>query len=130
MGLWAFRCYDVGDRGCPWRRWYDDLAEEFQASHDEVFDRLETQLIWTTPDVDFIDKENRIIEIRLTGNVKHRIGGFHAGTRKEFVVLGFWYHKQRVYTPADIKKTLAKRKKEVIAYPERAVSCARPQGTE
>lgn len=124
--MWTYRCYDDGRPGCPWRRWYDENPE-YQGSHDAVFETLEGLDNWTKPEVDFLDKDNRLVEVRLRGRVRHRILGFHAGTRHEFTIVGFCYHKQTVYTPTDIKKTAIKRKKAIENDPTLARICNRPE---
>jgi hypothetical protein len=124
--MWKYRCYDDGG-GEPnlWKRWYD-ATPDVPGSHDSVFEGLETMVNWREPWTKFFDKEARIIEVRLSGDVEWRVFGFHSGARQEFVVLGVGYHKGKVYTPHDIRKTLIKRKKEIEADPGKAVPCARP----
>jgi hypothetical protein len=124
--MWKYRCYDDGGRPVLWKRWYD-ITLDVQGSHDSVFDGLETMVNWREPWTKFYDKGERIIEVRLSGGVEWRVFGFYGGAPKEFVVLGIGYHKQKVYTPPDIRKTLIKRKREIEADPGKAISCARPR---
>ena len=124
--MWSYRCYDDGKPGCPWQRWYDENPD-FQGSHDSVFDTLEGLNNWGPPEADILDKDNRIIEVRLSGKVKHRLLGFYGGTRYEFVIVGFCYHKQRNYYPPAIKNTVVKRKRAIENDAKRAKSCTRPQ---
>jgi hypothetical protein len=49
---------------------------------------LESRVNWGPPHTEFLDAENRIIEVRLTGKVKHRILGFYGDTRGEFICAG------------------------------------------
>lgn len=124
--MWTYRCYDDGKGDCPWRRWYD-ANPAYQGSHDAIFDLIETQEVWNYPAVDILDKNNRIIEVRLRGKVKHRILGFYSGRSCEFVIVGFCYHKQQVYHPKDIKNTAVKRKKAIEQDPTNARPCQRPR---
>ena len=78
---------------------------------------------WGPPHTEFLDTENRIIEVRLTGKVKHRILGFYGDTRGEFIVLGTCFHKQNVYSPPGIKQ----RKNEIEMDQRRAITCVRPK---
>lgn len=127
--MWTYRCYDDGDQPYLWRRWFDS-APDVHGSHDTVFRGLEQVDVWKKPWTDFIDKKNRILEVRLVGSVEWRVFGFYSEvTRREFIVLATGFHKQRVYTPADIKKTLVKRKKEVEANLGKAPICVRPTAT-
>jgi hypothetical protein len=124
--MWTYRCYDDGDGGCPWQRWYD-ANPDYQGSHDAIFDVLETQDVWNYPAVEFLDKVNRIIEVRLHGRVKHRVLGFYGSVRREFIVLGFCYHKQKVYYPQDIKATVVRRKRAIEQDATHAKPCRRPR---
>ncbi|MCK1562454.1 hypothetical protein IVB08_00315 [Bradyrhizobium sp. 173] len=124
--MWKYRCYDDGGQPNLWRRWYESNAD-VQGSHDSVFDGLETMVSWREPWTKFIDKGERIIEVRLSGKLEWRVFGFHSGAQREFVVLGAGSKKGKVYTPADIKKTVIKRKKEVEADLGKAPSCGRPK---
>jgi hypothetical protein len=124
--MWKYRCYDDGDGSVDlWKRWYDATLD-VQGSHDSVFDGLETMVTWREPWTKFFDKEARIIEVRLSGDVEWRVFGFYGGARQEFVVLGLGYHKGKVYTPRGIKTTLINRKREIEVDPRKAVPCARP----
>lgn len=87
---------------------------------------LEQRTDWREPHAKYFDKKERIIEIRLTGNPKHRILGFYGGKQKEFIVLATCTHKQKVYDPPGIRKTVVKRQKEIVATPSKAKSCVRP----
>jgi transcriptional regulator with XRE-family HTH domain len=91
--MWTYRCYDDGRKPNLWQRWYDS-SPDFQGSHDSIFEMLESRVNWGPPHAKFLDSENRIIEVRLTGKVKHRILGFYGDTRGEFIVLGTCFHKQ------------------------------------
>jgi hypothetical protein len=124
--MWKYRCYDDGGQPNLWRRWYG-ASIDAQGSHDSVFEGLETIVNWRKPWARFFDKGNRIIEIRLSGEVEWRVFGFHSGAQQEFVVLEIGYHKDGVYTPHNVRKTLAKRKKQVEADLGRAPSCDRPK---
>ena len=124
--MWKYRCYDDGGQPNLWQRWYN-LNTDFQGSHDAIFEMLESRLNWGPPHTEFLDKENRIVEVRLTGKVKHRILGFYGDTRHEFIVLGTCIHKQRVYTPHGIRDTVVDRKNEIQKSQGRAVACVRPK---
>jgi hypothetical protein len=84
-------------------------------------------LNWREPWTKIFDKNERIVEVRLSGDVEWRVFGFHTGVRQEFAVLGVAHHKGKVYAPPDIRATLIKRKKEVEADPGKAVTCERPK---
>jgi hypothetical protein len=124
--MWTFRCYDDGTPENLWRRWYDHDADFIaKGSHDRIFDELEQLERWeesghTRP---FVGKT---IEVKITIGIQWRVIGFYRSGRT-FVVLGICYHKQRVYTPHGIQKTVVKRKKEVIKDIERAPICERPR---
>jgi hypothetical protein len=124
--MWTYRCYDDGGTPNLWQRWYDSNPD-FQGSHDSIFEMLEGRVNWGPPHTEFLDTENRIIEIRLTGKVKHRILGFYGDTRSEFIVLGTCFHKQKVYSPAGIRQTVIDRKNEIKRNQGRAITCARPK---
>jgi hypothetical protein len=124
--MWKYRCYDDGRRPNLWQRWYDS-SPDFQGSHDSIFEMLESRNTWGPPHADFLDKENRIVEVRLTGKVKHRILGFYGEARGEFIVLGTCAHKQTVYTPRNIRETVVSRKTEIQKNPGRAHACVRPK---
>jgi hypothetical protein len=109
--MWKYRCYNDGRHPNLWRRWYDSNPK-FQGSHDSIFEMLESRQNWGPPHAEFLDKENRIVEVRLTGKVKHRILGFYSDVRGEFIVLGPCIHKQGVYTPHGIRETVVDRKNE------------------
>jgi hypothetical protein len=123
--MWKYRCYDDGGNPNLWTRWYRGTPDA-QGSHDSVFEGLESMVNWRKPWTDFIDKDARIIEVRLSGDVEWRVFGFHSGAQREFVVLGIGYHKGKVYTPHGIKRTLIIRKKEIESNPEKAKPCERP----
>jgi len=125
--MWTYRCYNDGGQPNLWQRWYD-LHPDYQGSHDAIFGMLETRLNWGPPHADFLDKDNRIVEVRLTGKVKYRILGFYSETaRKEFVVLGTCNHKQNVYDPPGIKETVVTRKSEIQRDQGKAIACVRPK---
>lgn len=124
--MWLYRCYNDGGSPSLWERWYRETPD-VQGSHDSVFEGLESMLSWREPWTKFFDKKERVIEVRLSGRVEWRVFGFHSGAAREFVVLGVGYHKQRVYTPADIRKTLIKRKRDIEAEFGKAIACARPR---
>jgi hypothetical protein len=124
--MWTYRCYDDGGAPNLWQRWYDS-SPDFQGSHDSIFEMLESRVNWGPPHTEFLDTENRIIEVRLTGKVKHRILGFYGDTHGEFIVLGTCFHKQSVYSPPDIKQTVIDRKNEIQRNQGRAIACARPK---
>lgn len=109
-----------------WQRWYASNPD-FQGSHDSIFEMLETRMNWGPPHTEFLDTENRIIEVRLTGKVKHRILGFYGDTRGEFIVLGTCFHKQNVYSPPGIKQAVVDRKNEIEMDQRRAITCVRPK---
>ena len=123
--MWKYRCYDDGGNPSLWKRWYDATVD-VQGSHDSIFQGLESMVNWREPWTKFFDKEERIIEVRLSGDVEWRVFGFHSGERQEFVILGTAFHKGKVYTPHDIRTTLIKRKKEIEADPKKAKPCERP----
>lgn len=127
--MWTFRCYDDGGTPNLWQRWYDENSD-YQGSHDSIFEMLESRQNWGPPYTEFLDKENRIVEVRLTGKVKHRILGFYGDVRNEFIVVATCFHKQDVYTPADIKDTAARRKREIAQKKTKAISCVRPSVTK
>jgi hypothetical protein len=125
--MWTYSCYDDGGQPNLWQRWYDSNLE-FQGSHDAIFGMLEDRQSWGPPHAEFLDKENRIIEVRLTGKVKHRILGFYSeDVRGEFIVLGTCFHKQDVYTPPDIRSTVVDRKNEIKKNRGKAIACVRPK---
>jgi hypothetical protein len=124
--MWTYRCYDDGGTPNLWQRWYDSNPN-FQGSHDSIFSMLEDRQNWGPPHAEFLDKDNRIIEVRLTGKVKHRILGFYGVTRGEFIVLGTCTHKQNVYDPPAIKDTVVIRKSEIESNQGRAIACVRPK---
>ena len=73
--MWTYRCYDNERPINLWQKWYDDNPD-FQGSHDAIFRLLEQRETWGgLTCVDFLDKKERVIEVRLTGKVKHRILG-------------------------------------------------------
>jgi len=124
--MWTYRVFDEGGEPNLWQRWYDENPQ-FRGTHDAVFRILEQLDNWKPPYADFLNKDKRIVEVRLNGNIKHRILGFVSPvTRREFIVLGTCTHKQRVYDPPDIKKTVVKRKKDVERDLTRTIACARP----
>ena len=124
--MWKYRCYDDGGQPNLWQRWYD-ANPGFQGSHDLIFEMLESRLKWGPPHTEFLDTDNRIVEVRLTGKVKHRILGFYGDTRGEFIVLGTCIHKQHIYTPHGIRDTVVDRKNEIQKNRGRAISCVRPK---
>jgi hypothetical protein len=124
--MWIYRCYDDGNQPNLWRRWYDSHLDT-QGSHDSVFGGLETMVNWREPWTKFFNKAERIIEVRLSGDLEWRIFGFHSGAKQEFIVLDIGYHKQGVYTPRGLRKTLVKRKKEVESDLGKAPPCVRPK---
>jgi hypothetical protein len=124
--MWTYRCYNDGGQPNLWQRWYASNPG-FQGSHDSIFAMLESRQNWGPPHTEFLDKENRIIEVRLTGKVKHRILGFYGDARGEFIVLGTCTHKQDVYDPPDIKNTVVTRKSEIQSNKGRAIACVRPK---
>jgi hypothetical protein len=127
IAMWVYRCYVDGQQPNLWRRWYD-AHPDYQGSHDSIFNALEQRLEWKEPWTKFFDKKNRILEVRLNGNVKYRILGYcSSSVRMEFIVIAICSHKQQVYDPPDIRKTAVKRKAEIESDPERAVTCVRPQ---
>lgn len=124
--MWTYRCYDDGETPNLWDRWYLANAD-FNGQHDAIFDMLEQLVSWREPHAKFFITEERIIEIRLTGPVKHRVLGYYGdGARWEFVVLGVCNHKGAVYDPPDIRKTVVKRKKEIERGLKNALACERP----
>jgi hypothetical protein len=125
--MWTYCCYDDGKEPDLWRRWYDDNPD-FQGTHDSIFEMLEDRVNWGPKQVEYLDAENRILEVRLNGKVKHRILGCYGwDVRQEFIVLGTCYHKQKVYHPHGIKDTVVRRKQEVERDLGRAPICVRPQ---
>jgi hypothetical protein len=92
--MWTFRCYDDGGEPDLWHRWYASNPD-YQGSHDAVFDVLENRQAWGPPFAEFLDKQNRIVEVRLSGRVKHRILGFYSAARWEFIIVGTCFHKQK-----------------------------------
>lgn len=125
--MWTYRCYDDGKSPNLWQRWYAETSGA-QGAHDANFEILEQQPQWKPPHTKFFDKPNRIIEVRLQGTVKHRILGVY-GKEREFIVLGACYHKQKVYFPHDIRRTVIKRKNEIDADNSKAIRCERPGKT-
>ncbi|GEC14649.1 hypothetical protein [Nitrobacter winogradskyi] len=125
--MWTYRCYDDGGSLNLWQRWYDATTTA-QGSHSSVFDNLEGRDVWKKPYSDILDKKNKIIEIRLTdaAKIEWRVLGFYGTARREFIVVAICNHKQKVYDPADVKKTAVKRKKEIEANPKKALACVRP----
>lgn len=125
--MWTYRCYDDGRQPNLWQRWYD-ANPDFQGTHDAIFETLESRLNWGPPHADYLDSNYRIVEVRLTGKVKHRILGFYGNVRGEFVVLGTCFHKQNVYHPPGIKVTVIDRKNEIQNNQGKAIACVRPEG--
>ena len=124
--MWNYRCYDDGRTPSLWQRWYDQNKDK-RGTHDSVFRMLEQQKQWTnTVHTKIFDKNNGIIEVRLTGNPKHRILGFYGEAQREFVILGTCTHKQHVYDPPSIRKTVVSRKKEILENKLKAQVCVRP----
>jgi hypothetical protein len=109
-----------------WQRWYESNPI-FQGSHDAIFEILESRQNWGPPYAKFLNKQDRIIEVRLIGKVKHRILGFYGNVRGEFIVLGTCIHKQKVYTPHGIRETVVIRKTEIQNNQGRAIACVRPK---
>lgn len=124
--MWTYRCYVDGARPNLWLDWYDS-APDAHGSHESVFDALEQMDNWRAPYSKIINRKERIIEARVTGDVQWRVFGFFGEPRKEFIVLGIGHHKQRVYYPPDILTTIVKRKKEVEKDIGKAVPCVRPK---
>jgi hypothetical protein len=124
--MWTYRCYNDGGEPNLWQRWYE-ANPDYQGTHDSIFEMLESRVNWGPPHAEFLDTENRIIEVRLTGKVKYRILGFYGEVRGEFVVLGTCFHKQNVYTPPSIRDTVVVRKNEIQSNQGRAVACVRPK---
>ncbi len=126
--MWAYRCYDDGEATNLWQRWYD-ATPPAQGSHTRVFEVLEQLDQWKAPYAKVLDKNNDIIEIRLSGSnrIEYRVLGFYGTTRREFIVVATCSKKQNVYSPKGILKTAIKRKKEILADPRKASSCVRPQ---
>ena len=126
--MWNYRCYDDGQSPCLWKRWYaNDADKAAQGSHDSVFGILEQQLQWREPYAKLLDKNNGIIEVRLSGRVQWRILGFYGDERCVFVVVAICYHKEKVYTPRDVIKTARRRKAEIQIDLGKALVCERPQ---
>src|SRR5437763_658057 len=108
--MWTYRCYDDGRTPNLWQRWYT-AHPDYRGSHDAIFDTLEQMVEWKPPYVDFLNKNERIVEVRLRGRVKHRILGIYSNKRRaEFIVLGTCNHKGKVYEPPNIEKTVIERK--------------------
>lgn len=129
MGNWTYRCYDDGGAPNLWRRWYD-ANPDFHASHDSTFDILEQRENWGEPHCKYINKNERILEVRLTGKIKYRIFGIYdplSSARRQFIVLAIGSHKGSVYSPRNVLKTIVSRKVEVLNGSVAAPSCARPQ---
>jgi hypothetical protein len=124
--MWTYRCYDDGRQPNLWRRWYESNPN-FRGSHDSIFEMLETRVNWGPPHTRYLDDENRIVEVRLSGKVKHRILGFYSDVQLEFIVLGTCIHKQRVYTPHGIRDTVVIRKNEIQSNQGKAIACVRPK---
>jgi hypothetical protein len=126
--MWNYRCYDDGGQPNLWQRWHDSNPDA-HGSHESVFAGLETMVNWKKPWTRFFDKKNRIIEARLSADLEWRIWGFHSGAQREFVVLEIGFHKDGVWTPPGIRKTLVSRKTEVERNPAKAPPCDRPKRT-
>lgn len=109
-----------------WQRWFDGTPDA-QGSHTAIFDGLEQRLQWQEPWSKVLDKNNKIIEVRITGPIQWRVLGFYGDKRNEFVVVAVCNHKGKIYSPPDIKKTAVKRKKEIEKDPGKAPSCVRPR---
>lgn len=126
--MWTYRCYDDGRSPCLWKRWYDDEGNKvYRGSHDSAFGILEQQTQWREPNAKFFDKDHRIIEVRLSGKVECRILGFYGKSRYEFIVIATCYHKDKVYSPKDIRTIAQQRKAEIESDIGRAPICDRPQ---
>lgn len=123
--MWTYRCYNDSSAPNLWRNWYDNNPD-YQGSHDSVFGMLEQQDQWREPHAKILDKNNGIIEVRLTGIVRHRVLGFYGSVRREFIVVATCHHKGEVYTPKNIRKTAAERRKRIEADIGEAPSCERP----
>ena len=123
--MWTYRCYDDGSDPNLWQRWYVQNPDA-HGSHDAVFRMLEQMKAWREPHAKLLKNYDQLVEIRLSGDLEHRIFGMYAAGR-QFIVLATGYHKQKVYSPKDVLKTATKRKKEVLLDPERTVPCVRPE---
>jgi hypothetical protein len=124
--MWTYRCYDDGTKPNLWQDWHDS-ALDAQGSHESVFDALEQMDNWREPYTKIINRRERIIEARINGDVKWRVFGFFGEQRREFIVLGIGFHKQKVYDPPDILETIVKRKKEIVRDLGKAPPCVRPK---
>lgn len=123
--MWTYRCYDDGKKPNLWQRWYD-ANPDYQGRHDAVFDTLESLPYWKEPYSKYLNNDERIIEVRLTGKVKHRILGFYGTKKQEFIVVATCNHKGKVYDPPDAPARAVKRKKEIERGERNAIVCTRP----
>jgi phage-related protein len=128
--VWQWLCYDDGDEEDLWTRWYRGVDDAVQGKHDTIIEYLEVRSAgeWREPHTKKI--ENDIIEVRIHGNVQHRLFGFFGPKQGEFTFVLPCIHKQNVYTPKGAKKTAAKRKLAIEAGEANVRRCKRPQKTE
>jgi phage-related protein len=128
LEMWRWLCYDDKDpRGPLWSRWYCEADDSIRGRHDVVFDFLEVRNggQWREPHTKKLGKG--IIEIRITGDVQHRLLGFFGPKKDEFTFVLACTHKQNVYTPKNAKATAAKRKRAIEAGEAFVCVCDRPE---
>jgi hypothetical protein len=126
MVTWTYRCYDDGKAPDMWQRWYTSHAAT-QGKHNSVFDLVQQQQSWKLPHYKKLRGNSEVSEVILRGQVQHRIFGYLSDVPNEFVIVAIGYHKDRVYMPKDVINTAAKRRREIIANPTKAISCVRPK---
>ena len=128
MATWTYQCYVDGKVQCIWQSWYA-ATPEAQGPHDAVFDIIEQAESWREPHTKTFDD---IVEIIFkAGGRQWRVFGFYGkGVKQRFVIVGFGYHKGKNYTPKDILKTCAKRRKEIEDDSSKARDCSRPEPSE
>ena len=127
--MWEWFCYNDGEQDNLWVRWYRGVDDAVQGKHDAIFDFLEVSHahLWR-PHTKKINDD--IIEVRIHGDVQHRLLGFFGPQRGQFTFVLSCNHKQNVYDPPDAKKTAARRKKEIEGERASAHLCKRPEKTD
>ena len=116
--MWAFYCYDDGQSPDIWRRWLfqdRDVSKSIQARHDVVIGMLRQQDVWNDGDLVHGLPVDGLVEIVLLvkKDLQWRIAGMYGPKRREFTVLGFFYHKGSQYRPKGILSEIESRRDEV-----------------
>jgi hypothetical protein len=127
--MWSYRCYVTGETPNLWAGWYE-REKDMRGRHDQAFRILEQRDPWTKPHWKVLSGRGGLGEVLLRGGSKEwRIFGFiqrHEGPRREFLVCGIGYHKDRVYTPRTIMDICEERMGEIKSDGSKAEICGRP----